>query len=1843
MTDFTEDFEVPEDAPLARPVPKKLANEGAFYTSELSSEDPIIDSQIISNDLEVQGTSPRYEEALSRWSEIQEFTNREAAIDIISDPTVDVATKSVVVRNFGEGKFTSNNLRDQYIQETGAKDVLFDGEDFLSQEDISAQEIFLNKIEDNLNFSDEVQKMKTSFGASLSGSTEGAVGGLIAEVLSPLDLHAIRSLYNASDLGIQVTNEDVLGGEETRLGVSIDPDDDSLVSKIFFGLTKAFETVISPLDGALFDAPRNFLFSGTLNKKVADLYEQSTPEQQLEILSKVISSLDDIPGTDFQKWLVFQEQIELGAQDPLAAAAGDLAGFIGASGAAAFFRNPVKGVKWYTTFEGSGLPSFTVGSKQQPATINVVDNSPDISTKANDIVKPDHVPTGKGEFNATDSIIVSTEDIKDVPTQGIAREVDTFLAKAGETYTVMKTKTADKVFDQSKASVDKGNIVVHLDPAEVEKKLPPVKVKEEDVKQAKELLFGKNEIALRIIAGKIGLKVDDVASKDMLDVVARGMADRATRIEKSGTFKEADKAFVSSNRVEVKEAKIADDGNFSAIDMVQYNVMRSNGMDSIPVSMGLDSVINATKNGLVKSIPSQPTIFDVASLTRMARPGIDPNSPAGILSRANPVVAANKHIDAIVDTSENTARHLGTTRGDIVADSVLPKLDIALEETFPNIANNLRKIDEEFESVIRDSGVDLLADKKVRDAQARTFINTLTEQSTGIYNQANSTVHIGKNKASGLATYGRNNNYGWNERAQAESVKQRLLEHNPEFKTRVVERNGSFWVEQEWNANFNHLDRWMFDIHSMDSSVIGINTSFLTREQLGSWIFPNAMKGNPDVAKVGFLAELKANNNEAKFFSLIRKEILDTPHKRQLAKLMNRTQEQQRWFKPSELAVEFPELNKKQVEELAKSYYAYKRGSDYAYELANTVHHRELSSQGYSGVYNANGDILAYGKETTRRPPEVFDFNKGDGVSTPKELNGATIIELNSPVSVDGKMYKHAILSGDESLGSLPRRTLPKVEGWIPRKNKENWFIEFTPNRLVIDGEEIIDATELAKHSRVVGAGGTLDEATKFSGVLSKEYSGGSLRVREAVENQGDAGLTDYQIYRDTTRNIKKRSDRLRTLHGFSQLEDPLEAFAETTRTLTRLHAWQPFKDSFEKSFMKFADDFVPTINGQKTFPNDVTALMRKEASSPEDMKRFKVAQRLLEQYKEMQYTRTAGDKVWRSTFNTIANTLEDVKWGGREKADILREIGKTGNLLVRVPKALASHMFIYMNPPRQWLIQPQQLLELNAISPTYASRAPTEVPAIISAVVSRAPHLKEYKGFDKVSYEAAKRVSLMNGKEFDDIVNAVYSSGLPQAVDLNQMLYGTWASSRFDIDPSKARQAVDTAINVVSSPGKFGKTIGYTPAEMANNIGTWLFTLDRWKKNNPGKNWNTPENIARITADSWDINHSMIGRAGAMPFQNGALGVLFQFMAVQQKGFMQLLSSKTLTKAEKAKLASARIALYGGYGIPMGAVGLTFLDSFMDENASEEVRQSYHQNKGGLADALANTALDVMFAEPGTEWEIVGDAFKGKLEGRSDITMSKVLTPVPDGFPLFDMLKELSNYTDNDKTNPRFPGPQAFNSLSKAVTDIQSLWSAETIDSHDKLTLAMQGLAETASLFNNYGKAVTMKQIGDKTSKLGTRYGIDVTEAEIFAQKMGFTTREEELMWRVFKLDKERTQHISNIANEVFERFTKMERILGQPEYEQAVSRLNEMLELSIEPEDVEEVRRLVDNKIEAEFKKGTIKSSLYESVFNFHRNLNNDKHKEMIGLIRQSAATNEGDARIVEMLENAGIIERE
>lgn len=1837
MQELDKNITLPYQEEQESVFPPTVAREQATYTGELSSDDAISTANDVEFDLSTTGINTQYDAALNTWKEHQEQTNRDAVIDIISDPEMDRDTKLTVVKKFQENGFESTNLRDAFVLDSASSTEAPVGEPVVD-EDFEAQQAWIDRVRDNIGFADQTQAMKLEFDKNLSGSTEGALASIVLDTLLPTDIHSINSARIANKLGITVEQEDL------PFGVQI-------------------LSALSPLTStAMFQMGRDFIFNGTLSKKMGEAFDSATPEQQADMMEIITETAADSFGTDFNKFTAIQSAIDP-IENEAGVAALDFLGIVGLVPLVGAIASPVKTARHFTTLK-TGL------KKGGPDVVDVP------LTARDEVVKSPQEPTGKADINATDSVVTREID-------GTPNDVEIGIADAQQVSKEARIKATTKkvegkIFTQSDQAVARGNNVArvstdkfeelvsndptYVDPGNI---IVPPQLAGKSRSEKVSILQQFPDEGLKQVASDFHIVTENKNRTTLAENIA-DFIEKNSKLKSSKGYKEFSKSFDNTSQVKAPEIRVSEDGKvFFEEGSLRYAVMRDKGLNQMSLSMNPESMANAVKNGLINEIPPKETILDIPTTTRLMRSTVPPSSPAGVMAATNPVKASNRYASAIVNQDGTEAQHLGTSKLEMVNDSLFTKLDDDINSYYPNTYQKLKLMDKEFEGAIKQAEVNpLVHNPQEREREVELYLKTLQGLQGGVYNQANSTLHFGRIQAEGKALYGRTADYGWDTVENANFAAEFHRKNNPDARTNVIQNevSGQWFVQSDWAKPFNQADRWMFDAHSMDSSVLGLNTSALSRTSFGDkFVFPKTMRGDPDVAKAGLITEYNTSNIESKFFSVVRDEIFATPHKKELDDEFNAVQETGEWIAPHQFASRHPHLKPAEVESLANAYYSLKRGADYLYDITNIMDRNEILAQDLKAVVHAEKDgVVAYGKEVNPSTiaddvDVVWDLDSDQPFIMPKQrlgdgsidLKGRTIVQTRNPVRIGTDSFEYSIIGAKTQLDAVPTRTLPKIEGWLPRKNTEAWYVRAVPTKLSMNGRSVTDSEILARQFKTVGAGATRDEAQQLANKMSKDFGDFELKVTEAQENLGDNALADYQLYQDVVRSTKKRGARLPTLNGQSRLEEPVQAFVDSTKILARQFASADHKQAFEDSFMKSFGNFIPAKPGVgKTFPNDVQDLVLPPVASTEEVKRFKVAQRLLIQFKDQRYTSTLSDTVVRDVMNAGATKLESMGFMGKEIAEGARELAKVGNLPLRFAKTVTSHLYLYLSSA-QWLVQTQQLLELSAIQPSLLTKTFTQVPAISAAILSRAPHIGSSKPMANAIKKGAQKFSGVDAKEFDELVDIIYNSGLPQAVDLNQMLHGMWQKSKFTLDPTQARAASDAVSNVVSLPGKVGKTIGYGPAELAANIGTWLFARDRFIKANPKLDWKSESAVARITADAWDINHSMSGRSGSMEFQKGALGLALQFFAVQIKGFMQLLSSKTLSTVEKSKLAVARLGIYGMYGVPFGGTAAVLIDQFVDDTKDPEIINAYQGIKGGMLDATVNTMLDIAHASPKDLDAFIETGLEGaKGEGVHDLKIAERLTPVPNdklGVPQLVVLNELFEVATGESPNGvRFPFVNAFGSLGKSVQGMMDMWRAADLDTPEKVVQSLETFASASSLGNNYNKAQAMQIARDKVGKTGSNYGIgEVTLGKIGAQFFGITTREEENVWKTKDIIKAREEGIKERSDEIVTVIEKLNLLEPDSfEYDRTIDTMNILMAYTAEG-DREAVRKAVEATVKNRLQQGTMQEHYAERLWRWHADGSDKKVNEGIATLRRNAVRNPKMAELLELIQNTGYFE--
>lgn len=1102
-----------------------------------------------------------------------------------------------------------------------------------------------------------------------------------------------------------------------------------------------------------------------------------------------------------------------------------------------------------------------------------------------------------------------------------------------------------------------------------------------------------------------------------------------------------------------------------------------------------------------------------AERLRLAAPNVDPLSPAGTTATSSREAGQNLGASIVADTSGEFARAAGTSRGAIISDWLLPKISDELGRAFPDIRDRLSKLDNYMRDVYRRNEFDpfLLPVTKMAEEKAK-ILAVLNETSSPVYHQASSTFSQTSREISGAAYFGRNATHGFDNMEEALGAIERLeraISLKDNTLTRglgITEKDGQIFIKWDYSKPYDFFDEMLFGEKAVSAKFklpiggnkeVGLNLDWLARSPIG-WLISPVQKFDQWVVKGNAYSQYRTATVEHDFIREIRENIFNVKDKNTLFEVLNFAQENQRYLTPSEIKEMFPHMSAASYKETVKANEYYKRLVDYQYNWANRFDRSAKASGGYKAIYNATGELQGYGTtsfpvEALRSVSYLWDMRQGKSVIKPSSLNGRTIVRVEGGVK-DGAnhIYEFALV---DKLDPLPSHTLPKIEGYVPRKNIENWYVTAIPKELTINGNKITSTTveglkRLREHSRVIGAGDKATEARLLATRLQEEFPDYTIDIKKDKGDTAEAILQDYKIYKEVLDQGKKRGERLPTLNGFAQLEDPLVALIDSIKTTVRMDAWKDYKDVFRTNFMKRYAEFV---TGHE-FPAVLGDLQLPKNASPEVQKEFARAVRLFEYFTKTQYHEVLGDRYWREAFNALGDVMENLP-GKLHRAP--KEVAEWGNLFSKLPKSIASHLFLYLSPARQHLVQTQQLLELAAIDKVMFQKVGPNIGPVMLALMDKAQAF----GATSLQAGAVRKVASSIGKvfgktlsslkmdDFDEVVDAIYQSGLMHSVDLNMMLHGMISDVQRPLKESMAHKGLALGRAVISSPGKIGKSVGYTPAELVNQVGIWMFEKEQWVKNNPGKNWNTPETIAQITTGAWERGHAMATTANAMWYQEGFISTFTQFMKIQEMAFMQLFSSKGLSPNDRLKLAASRVLLFGAAGVPANTV----IDAAFEKYGDEDTIVEYKQWKQGVINWVTNYTINQLLPE----------------ETRTTLNFADSMSPVPQSHHYLEFMENVANAFDSDPyTNPRFAAWAATTSFGQSIKDIWTLYRANEIKSVDDFKLAAYESAKAASGWNNFAKAMYMKEFNDQASKFGTHQGIEFTKAEIFFQIAGIQSQ---------------------------------------------------------------------------------------------------------------------------------------
>ena len=1223
-------------------------------------------------------------------------------------------------------------------------------------------------------------------------------------------------------------------------------------------------------------------------------------------------------------------------------------------------------------------------------------------------------------------------------------------------------------------------------------------------------------------------------------------------------------------------------------------------------------------------------------------PKVRPGSPLDTTSATNPKMAHDLALGALEDTDGTTARALGTDKAAIVNEFVLPKaLPMIERNKNPDLSAALSYLDADMEQMFKENRFDPnIQDATQRRQDLDAVYSILNEAREPKYMQSQSYISSTDNVFEGKAVFAKDKSYYYSTKEDAIHAFSQLEEsimklpeeeqgslfivdkvtgtkYRPGALLDEIRPEGSinqFSVEWEWKKEYDDLNLRLFGPDAVKTSVLGMDVSGIARSGAGRWLFSHSTLPSWYESSALRQAERSAYVS-GKLMNVIRTKIAKTPHKKELDALVRNAEEMgKEFFSKTEMQRMFPDLGVKQVDDLFETYTYWRRVNHYNHAVTNDIYASTLKREGFSkGLYVEDKYVGAINPDIkltsqAQAPLKVWDMDlempiKFQWLDTKTDatydIGGKRLGSLKKPfVDVDGTIYEYALFGGQKSkVDILPQQVLPRIPGYSPVKTEGHFFVRTTPTKLNINGWDVVDKQRLSTHSKVVGTAKNEFEAKKLQEFFQKKYPDHVVDYRP--DRGADYGriADDMEAHGELLRNAMQRGERLTSVNGPAPVEDRLVTLVNTTRSLQRQNTMRVWEEATKSAFVKDFGEFLPdgkfpeTINDIKPLPN----MNREEAKS------FSNARRVWEYYAKIKSFETLGDHIWKTSLHAVADILE--KW--KIPGSLVRDVANKGNLLFNAPRQAASLMFIHLNPLKQWLVQPAQLLEMYAINPTKAAQNFVDLSAVRLALASEAPVLK---GKSKWVYDLAKKMAPgMDPREFNATVKAIKESGIMQSVDLNMLVHGVFTDVNRGLVEGSWEKIYNDVAAVPKGGAQLARSVGFDFAELNNRIGLWLQVKDLWKQQNPGKNWDTLEAREKISVEAFKLSGAM-NRAGSLPYQQGALSTLFQFAAISQKLMFNLIQDNAtiLTASQRARLVAARSALWGvKYGLPGGALVYYFLDKSEDP----AVQENAETLKRGLFDRAGNY---IMQALSGSE--------------ESDVSFSKSMSPygeLTSGLPYIDVAYEMAKMFDDRPAGPRFPAIGAVTSLGQAIDRFQSWFITKEITG-ETWSKAVWEAAKVASSMSNWSKGQLMLSTKDKITKNGNHLGLDATAAEAYAQMLGFSTYREDDLWTAAGQIQDRKEMIKTMAGDIHQWMVNQKTELGDDSWETNFGMLTSFISM-LENNDnwtTQDIKEVVDQVVELDKQQyKDVNTSILMSLIKARTDENDEQLKIVEKKLRLSA----------------------
>jgi len=574
--------------------------------------------------------------------------------------------------------------------------------------------------------------------------------------------------------------------------------------------------------------------------------------------------------------------------------------------------------------------------------------------------------------------------------------------------------------------------------------------------------------------------------------------------------------------------------------------------------------------------------------------------------------------------------------------------------------------------------------------------------------------------------------------------------------------------------------------------------------------------------------------------------------------------------------------------EAIKALTSWRKTWDTVYWLKNADLVKNLRGQGYQSLRVGNNNLLVRKKSMEFNNKNVYNPETGelDNLSKAEMRKlydeGGYVGQSRTVIDVDGVPVENVLVRNNTKSYAKGLRETDQILEYRKGYYEINYDAPIFIDKIVRgkNGEKLYtQAVGMARDN--VEARLMLSKWAKAENKTLKEY--GDIRPNKNNERMSADDDFDIQMaqglisQRARGKRLQEPTQPFTSGLDNSLVQDPIDALTSSARSIG---AKVPMRDWLSTAKTRFIDqygDFLPEVNGVKTFPRSIEKLQTTGTGKSGTSKEIADARTTWEyiNYMEGGYVNSLDDSI-KGTFRAIGNIMGDAGYG---KSQRVMEWMASGRGVTGTAKGTAFQLYLALNPLRQILVQSHQMVRLAAINPEYV-------------LTEMMKDLAEVQG------------SRLTG-ESTELHKFVVNSGQLDMITRSNLLNDSLTEITHQASQGVLGKVKEVATRISRASQKGGFEFGES-----NNVITSLLSFRNQAIKN-GDDLSDPAVLDNIYAQARNYTYNMT-KAGDMPYNQNAAGIVMQFLQVPHKAMTQTLFNRALTNKQKASALTFDTVMFG-------------------------------------------------------------------------------------------------------------------------------------------------------------------------------------------------------------------------------------------------------------------------------------------------------------------------------------------